>query len=169
MKQLLEEAKKDIPTLKNRILQIVNVERGKMHNPVTNSGIDPSSHFTSLWSEFIFMHFSGGVMLGYVKSVGSGLRSSWPNEGDAVIPLASLSCIPLHIESIGEIVGDRVEVKVCQNTISSSLGIAYTSVGHGCYQRSHCCGSSTERFRPRTRSRRVRRLSCSAADTPKNG
>lgn len=61
--------------IQDRIQEIVN-ERGKMHNPVTNSG---------------------GVLLAEYN-------------GQAIVPWASLSAIPLHLESIGEVHGQQIDV-----------------------------------------------------------
>ena len=59
----------------DRVRDIV-VQRGKMHNPTTNSG---------------------GVLLGTVVAVGA--QSPLPlRVGDRVVPLASLTCIPLHLD-----------------------------------------------------------------------
>lgn len=59
----------------DRIKEIVD-ERGKMHNPVTNSG---------------------GVLLAEY-------------EGRAIVPWPSLSAIPLHLESLGEVHGQQIDV-----------------------------------------------------------
>ncbi len=61
--------------VQDRIREIV-AQRGKMHNPVTNSG---------------------GVLLAEY-------------EGQAIVPWASLSAIPLHLESIGEVHGQQIDV-----------------------------------------------------------
>ena len=62
-----------------------------MHNPVTNSG---------------------GVLLGRVAQIGTALKSKYPSLrlGTEIIPLSSLSCLPLLLSSIGKIDGDQVEV-----------------------------------------------------------
>lgn len=59
----------------DRVWEIVQ-QRGKMHNPVTNSG---------------------GVLLAEY-------------EGKAIVPWTSLSAIPLHLESIGEVHGQQIDV-----------------------------------------------------------
>ena len=64
--------------------------RGKMHNPATNSG---------------------GVLLGTVLVLGPGspLRQQL-KEGDRVVPLASLTCIPLRLEAVRAFHGEAVAV-----------------------------------------------------------
>lgn len=58
-------------------------ERGKQHNPVTNSG---------------------GMLLGVVRHVGSAVDPSRaPKVGDRIATLASLTLTPLAIESFGEV------------------------------------------------------------------
>lgn len=58
-------------------------ERGKQHNPVTNSG---------------------GMLLGVVRHVGSAVeKSRAPAVGDRIATLASLTLTPLAIESFGEV------------------------------------------------------------------
>lgn len=59
----------------DRVWEIVQ-QRGKMHNPVTNSG---------------------GVLLAEY-------------EGKAIVPWTSLSAIPLHLESIGAVHGQQIDV-----------------------------------------------------------
>lgn len=58
-------------------------ERGKQHNPVTNSG---------------------GMLLGRVRTVGSAVaKDRAPAIGDRIATLASLTLTPLAIESFGEV------------------------------------------------------------------
>lgn len=73
----------------NAIRTIVEA-RGKMHNPVTNSG---------------------GVLLGRVKAIGDQRKDFNLNVGDPIIPLTSVTTIPLQLTEVGEIHGDRVVVK----------------------------------------------------------
>src|SRR5690242_16948501 len=89
MKQLREAGGNSDDRVRARILEIVNTERGKMHNPVTNSG---------------------GVLLGVVREIGSAVKREGWKIGTSVVPLASLSCLPLRLGRLGEIHGDRVEV-----------------------------------------------------------
>jgi L-erythro-3,5-diaminohexanoate dehydrogenase len=77
-------------SIEERIREIVR-ERGKMHNPVTESG---------------------GVLVGSVRDMGEeAMRNFELKKGDAIIPVASLSTIPLHLRKIGKIQGDKVEVE----------------------------------------------------------
>src|SRR5689334_14619493 len=87
MKQIREETNNDESLIKKKILEIVN-KRGKMHNPITNSG---------------------GVMLGTVLELGSKRKDVSKN--DLVIPLASISCFPLYISKIISISDDTVQVE----------------------------------------------------------
>lgn len=93
MHQIKEEAHGDIGKMKQKIVEIVS-QRGKMHNPVTNSG---------------------GVLLGRVSQIGESTMSTFTlKKGDLISPLASLSAIPLFIESvqsISSITGDQVFLK----------------------------------------------------------
>jgi L-erythro-3,5-diaminohexanoate dehydrogenase len=61
--------------ISDRVREIVD-QRGKMHNPVTNSG---------------------GVLLAEYN-------------GQAIVPWASLSAIPLYLDSIGEVHGQQIDV-----------------------------------------------------------
>jgi L-erythro-3,5-diaminohexanoate dehydrogenase len=74
----------------SQVLDIVR-ERGKMHNPVTNSG---------------------GVLVGTVREIGPAVGFGFtPRVRDTVIPLVSTSTLPLHLESVTGIVGDQMSVK----------------------------------------------------------
>lgn len=105
MRQLRQEAEKrgrrtpavssagedvdDDAALKSLILEVIRV-RGKMHNPVTNSG---------------------GVLVG--RPLTAGARSphrGMVNSSHRVVPLCSLSAIPLKVESINKIHGNQVLV-----------------------------------------------------------
>jgi L-erythro-3,5-diaminohexanoate dehydrogenase len=74
-----------------RILEIVS-QRGKMHNPVTNSG---------------------GVLIGKVLEVGPAKKPTFRlKEGDRIIPLCSLSAIPLFLTNVADSpMGDLIAVK----------------------------------------------------------
>lgn len=77
------------PSAAEAIADIVK-KRGKMHNPVT---------------------CSGGVLLGRVASVeASPADFEWrqPRVGERIVPLVSLSCIPLSIRRILSVDGERV-------------------------------------------------------------
>jgi L-erythro-3,5-diaminohexanoate dehydrogenase len=76
-------------TIEGRIKEIVQM-RGKMHNPDTNSG---------------------GVLIGRVKEMGEGLQKKYDLKTDEIIvPLTSLTAIPLYIENISGVRGDHVYV-----------------------------------------------------------
>jgi L-erythro-3,5-diaminohexanoate dehydrogenase len=54
---------------------------------------------------------SGGVMVAKVKQIGLGLQNSFRYKvGDMIIPVASISCIPLHLIQVFEFQGDIVRV-----------------------------------------------------------
>jgi acetoacetyl-CoA synthetase len=74
-----------------RILEIVS-QRGKMHNPVTKSG---------------------GVLIGKVLEVGPAKKPTFRlKEGDRIIPLCSLSAIPLFLTNVADSpMGDLIAVK----------------------------------------------------------
>lgn len=72
-----------------RILDVV-ATRGKMHNPVTDSG---------------------GVALGRVGAVGARFPEP-PRVGDRVVPLASLTLVPLRLDSIVRVTPDSPQVEV---------------------------------------------------------
>jgi len=72
-----------------RILSVV-AARGKMHNPVTDSG---------------------GVALGTVRAVGARFPDP-PRVGDRVVPLASLTLVPLRLDSIVRVTPDSAQVEV---------------------------------------------------------
>ncbi|MBI2450524.1 MAG: hypothetical protein HYV47_03240 [Candidatus Nealsonbacteria bacterium] len=82
----LRESSDDVP---GRIREIVRT-RGKMHNPITNSG---------------------GVMIGKVRELGDCWKSRGLKKGEWLIPLVSLSAIPMSLSSISEIRGDMVAAK----------------------------------------------------------
>ena len=94
MKEIREASHGDLASMKSRILHIVET-RGKMHNPVTNSG---------------------GVLVGRIREEGRRFfeRHSRPagiQSGTSVIPVASLTSLPLHLESIESIALDQVRVR----------------------------------------------------------
>ncbi|MGB9637826.1 MAG: L-erythro-3,5-diaminohexanoate dehydrogenase [bacterium] len=67
--------------IKKEILKIVK-ERGKMHNPITNSG---------------------GVFLGKIKEIGKNYKNKNLKIGSKVISLTSLTYTPLYLEDIIDI------------------------------------------------------------------
>jgi L-erythro-3,5-diaminohexanoate dehydrogenase len=83
----MRQIKENHRSIEDRIFEIVN-QRGKMHNPITNSG---------------------GVLTGYVSEIGSErLNELKTNTG--IIPVVSLSSIPLHLTKIKSIKGNQVHV-----------------------------------------------------------
>ncbi len=95
MRQIRETCSGDLESMKKRICDIV-LERGKMHNPATHSG---------------------GVLLGCVREIGSQFFSFHPKTasdsllGQSVIPVASLSTLPLQINKVKEISGDFISIE----------------------------------------------------------
>jgi L-erythro-3,5-diaminohexanoate dehydrogenase len=76
--------------IEEQVMEIVHT-RGKMHNPVSNSG---------------------GVLLGTVREIGPEVsRDFSPRTGDMIIPLVSTSTLPLHLEEIMAVSGDQLSVR----------------------------------------------------------
>ncbi|MBF0367763.1 MAG: hypothetical protein HQK50_19505 [Oligoflexia bacterium] len=95
MKQLQESQKGEKKKILERIEEIVH-ERGKMHNPITNSG---------------------GVMVGTVHSFGSCFLDVHAEEkqecvvGARIIPVVSLTALPLLIHHCCDLEGDKILLK----------------------------------------------------------
>lgn len=95
MRQVRESCAGVEARMASRVLEIVR-ERGKMHNPVTNSG---------------------GVLIGRIREVGAGFFSvhrplpEASKIGQTVVPVASLSTLPLHLSGVKGFAGDRVLVE----------------------------------------------------------
>jgi L-erythro-3,5-diaminohexanoate dehydrogenase len=88
----LEEASAGDPGGVTELVRRTVEERGKQHNPVTNSG---------------------GMLLGVVRHVGSRVaQERRPNVGDRVATLASLTLTPLAIESFGEVRKGAAQIDV---------------------------------------------------------
>ncbi|MBI2083175.1 MAG: L-erythro-3,5-diaminohexanoate dehydrogenase [Deltaproteobacteria bacterium] len=89
--------------IRRQILEIVQ-KRGKMHNPVTNSG---------------------GMLLGTVKEIGPKVSHKGFSVGDRIATLVSLTLTPLALEEIQEIdlEGDQIAVK--GDAILFESGIAH--------------------------------------------
>lgn len=72
------------------VMEIVP-ERGKMHNPATNTG---------------------GMLLGRVTQIGGFMKeellAAGIKEGSAVIPSCSLCSIPLRVAGVGDTAGDQL-------------------------------------------------------------
>ena len=73
-----------------RVAEIV-AARAKMHNPVTGSG---------------------GILVGRVADIGPGYPTDDLAVGARIVPLASLSLIPLALESIGAVKPDSPQIPV---------------------------------------------------------
>ena len=85
-----------------QVLDIVR-ERGKMHNPVSNSG---------------------GVLVGSVQEIGPAVGTGFtPRVGDTIIPLVSTSTLPLHLDAVKRVRGDQLSV---EGTAVLFDGMAYT-------------------------------------------
>lgn len=85
--QLKEEAGGDPERVKERILGIV-AERGKMHNPVTNSG---------------------GMLIGRVLEIGPSFPDQGLKRGEKIATLVSLTLTPLSLEAV-----ERVDLETGQ-------------------------------------------------------
>jgi L-erythro-3,5-diaminohexanoate dehydrogenase len=88
-REIRERANGDADAMGRWILEIV-AARGKMHNPVTDSG---------------------GVLTGTVGAVGARV-SSPPEPGTAVATLASLTLTPLRLDAIRHLDPDSAQVEV---------------------------------------------------------
>jgi len=89
--QLKNQAQGDVEIIKKQISDIVK-HRGKMHNPVTNSG---------------------GMLLGEVMEIGEDIKNKFLIQpGSKVATLVSLTLTPLFLESIGNVHLDKAQVEV---------------------------------------------------------
>jgi len=86
----MQHMRRNETDLTSCVMEIVP-ERGKMHNPATNTG---------------------GLLLGRVKQIGAfvkeDLLAAGIKEGTAVIPSCSLCSIPLRVGGVGETAGDQL-------------------------------------------------------------
>jgi hypothetical protein len=88
---LMQYIKKKYSDITSGIMDIVP-EHGKMHDPTLNLSAS-----------------EGGFLLGTVQEIGDALyRKLDLKEGDRVIPICSLSSIPLRIISIGNVIGEQI-------------------------------------------------------------
>ncbi|MFO1520245.1 MAG: L-erythro-3,5-diaminohexanoate dehydrogenase [bacterium] len=102
-KQLWEVSLHDTELLKKRVMEIVR-ERGKLHNPITQSG---------------------GMLIGSVKEVGAEYRGTLQfQKGDRVATLVSLTLTPLHLEKILEVDSSTGQLKAQGHAILFETGIA---------------------------------------------
>ena len=91
-RQIREACDSDPVRMADRIAEIV-ATRGKMHNPVTGSG---------------------GVLVGRVARVGHAYPPEQlaPAPGDRIVPLASLSLIPLTLAEVGPLEPESPQIPV---------------------------------------------------------
>jgi len=83
-----------------RIMEIVE-ERGKMHNPVTNSG---------------------GMLIGKIKEIGKSLEGKIDAKvGDRIATLVSLTLTPLKLYRIKKIKGEQIDVDAYAILFESSI------------------------------------------------
>lgn len=100
--QLKKEYENDEEKITSAILDIVKT-RGKMHNPVTNSG---------------------GMLIGKVEKIGSDLIGKIDiNVGDEIATLVSLTLTPLIIRKIKKVKLDIEQVKIKGKAILFKTGI----------------------------------------------
>ena len=88
-RNIRERCDADPQRMAARIAEIV-AERGKMHNPETDSG---------------------GVTLGTVTAVGAELADP-PAVGDRIVTLASLTLTPLRIDAVADVDPDSAQIEV---------------------------------------------------------
>lgn len=102
-KQIAEKASQNVEKIKESILSIVR-ERGKMHNPVTNSG---------------------GMLIGKVLEIGKNYQGSVKAKvGDKIATLVSLTLTPLHLDFIVSVNLKTGQIKVKGHAILFESGIA---------------------------------------------
>ena len=103
MKQIAADVGGNPERIAKRILEIVKT-RGKMHNPVTNSG---------------------GVLVGKVTEIGDEFERSGLKVGDIICPIVSLSLLPLELFSIQSVKPDVHQVEV------DGRAIIFSSTAYG--------------------------------------
>lgn len=101
-RQIWESSDKNLEKMKSRVLEIT-ADRGKLHNPVTNSG---------------------GTLLGTVLEMGRSLQRPALKVGDRVATLVSLSLTPLHLNKIIHVHPERDQIEVEGHAILFESGIA---------------------------------------------
>lgn len=89
--------------LKRQILETVS-RRGKLHNPVTQSG---------------------GILMGTVSEVGEKAKGKGLQSGDRVATLVSLAMMPLHLATIEGVDMQTEQVRVKGHAILFGCGIAH--------------------------------------------
>ncbi len=102
-KQIFEFNQGNLEKIKNHILSIVQ-ERGKMHNPVTQSG---------------------GMLIGTVKEIGENYRGPLQiKPGDKIATLVSLTLTPLELQGIHSINFETGQIEAIGHAILFDSGIA---------------------------------------------
>lgn len=101
--QILESSHHHIDQVKKKIADIIKA-RGKMHNPVTNSG---------------------GTLLGTIQEVGKKAEGKGFKTGERVASLVSLTLTPLHLETIGVVNVSREQLEVKGYAILFESGILH--------------------------------------------
>ncbi len=101
--QMGEKVNGDSEGVKRQILEIV-AHRGKMHNPVTQSG---------------------GMLLGTVKEIGDKALGRGFQQGERIATLVSLTLTPLHLDAIQAIDMPNDQVQVRGHAILFESGIAH--------------------------------------------
>lgn len=102
-KQISDSVNADLEKIKFEILKIVR-QKGKMHNPVTQSG---------------------GMLIGKIRELGEDYRGSLQAKvGDKIATLVSLTLTPLELESIESIDLKTGQVQVKGHAILFESGIA---------------------------------------------
>lgn len=100
-RQIRQEAGGDPARMEKKVLEIVE-KRGKMHNPVTDSG---------------------GMLIGRAKEWGFSFPSRGIKKGERIATLVSLSLTPLYLEEILRIDPDREQLEVKGRAILFETGI----------------------------------------------
>jgi L-erythro-3,5-diaminohexanoate dehydrogenase len=98
-RQIREACDSDPARMVARIAEIV-ATRGKMHNPVTGSG---------------------GILVGRAAEIGSRYPAEGLTAGERVIPLASLSLIPLALDRVGPVDPDSPQIPVSGRAILAPI------------------------------------------------
>lgn len=101
--QMKEKAGGSVEGIKRQILEIV-VRRGKLHNPVTNSG---------------------GMLMGAVKEVGERAKGRGFQVGDRIATLVSLTLTPLALTAVDSIDLGSEQAKVRGHAILFESGMAH--------------------------------------------
>lgn len=102
-RQLWDSTRHHEAEMSRRVMEIVQ-QRGKMHNPATNSG---------------------GTLLGTIEEVGKNAAGKGFVKGERISTLVSLTLTPLSLEKIEEVDPEREQLKVKGDAILFESGIAH--------------------------------------------